>query len=101
MKYNETRSLEELLQIILDNIEGLETGLCGLVGDLRRNGTLTTTEADVLLTHISYNRPSKFSSILAYINRYSCYYWPEGLKYPRKKWLKKQIKQVKAAATEF
>lgn len=78
------RTTKELLQIMLDNIDEMVFGLCGLVSLLRTRGIITLHEYFRLKHYLEDNRPPELYG--------SAYWWKIGVKKPRIKWLKKQIK---------
>ncbi len=86
------RSIKELLEIMLENKSYFFSGLCDLVHDLRYCGDITQEERILLINYIKYNRPSKWSSLSAFKNRSSGYYWKRKDIKPRIKWIKKHIK---------
>ena len=86
------RSIKELLQIMLDNENLFECGLCSWTARLFFSGKITNDEHHFLYYYIRDNRPYKYSSINAYRNRHSVYYWTIGDKQPRINWTKKHIK---------
>lgn len=62
------------------------TGLCGWASCISSPFNFESTAA-----YIKQNRPSKYSSLDAYLHRNSVWYWePHKIK-PRIKWLKKHI----------
>jgi len=90
------RSIKELLQILLDNMNLLTSGLCSLAPRLNAIGKLTDEEVMTLWRYIEEHQPynlyyilSKFSDSTEYI-----FYWEKGKKKPRINWLKKQIKSL-------
>lgn len=86
------RNIKELLQLTLDNIYKLDSGLCCLSHRLYYVELINKDERDNLIYYIENNRPSKYSSLNAFINRNENYYWTIGDKKHRIKWLKKHIK---------
>ena len=90
----EPRTIKELLQLMLDNVNLIEDGLCGLQTKLRCFDIITAEERFLIHNYIDHNRPSKFSSIDAFKNRGSLFYWERGAKEPRIKWLKNHIKKI-------
>jgi hypothetical protein len=77
------RSEKELLQILLDNMDLLDTGLCRLSGYLRITGVISIEE-ELLIDRY-------FTRTLDVLFTYS---FPEGEKEPRIKWLKEQIDKL-------
>ena len=74
------RSIKVLLQIMLDNIDRLECGLCILAVDL-----FDYEEETDVLKYIEEHRPR---------NSPDSYYWPIGEVKPRIKWLEYHIKKL-------
>ena len=87
------RTIKELLQVMLDNKGEFECGLCNWVTKIFHKGKIDIDEYDLLTCYIEENRPSKWSSLSAYLSRNSCYYWKKGDIKPRLKWIKKHIKK--------
>ena len=89
-----SRSIKELLQVMLDNKNLFEYSLCYWSDHLLDKLIISKEESIILKQYILDNRPSKWSSWSAYINRNSNYYWKHGkIKY-RTKWLNEQIKKL-------
>lgn len=86
------RTIKELLQTMLDNQDFFSIGLCAWASDLYYFNLITYEERIVLRSYIRDNRPSKYSSINAFIHKDSDFYWFEGDISPRIKWIKKHIK---------
>lgn len=86
------RSIKELLEIMLDNQQEFTHGLCSWIGNLRYEHIISHSEFLLLKIYIYENRPNKFSSISAYKNRNSGFYWKRKDIKPRIKWIKKHIK---------
>jgi hypothetical protein len=89
-----TRSIKELLQVMLDNQSCFTTGLCHWTTDLYYNSLITRNERYILLDYINESRPSMFSSIDTFLSKDSDYYWKCRNIKPRIKWLKKQISKL-------
>ena len=89
------RSVKELLEVMLEHQDKFGEGLCGWSFNLHYRGLITNGEFQLLLEYITYNRPSKFSSLLAFKNRKNCFYWERGEIAPRIKWIKKHINKLK------
>jgi hypothetical protein len=91
------RTKHELLILLQDKLwiisrkEYSPKGLCGLVSELRWDNEISLEEYLTLKIYIRENRPKAFSSFAALINFNSPFYWPEGWKYPRRRWLNKHI----------
>lgn len=78
------RTKKELLQILLDNIGRLKTGLCLLASNLMQADVVTLEEWNVISNHIS--------DYWFYANtKVGGYYWEKGNKEIRAEWLKEQI----------
>lgn len=86
------RSIKELLEIMLDNQQDFSQGLCSWVSSLRYEQKINHIEFVLLRNYIGNNRPNRFSSIGAYKNRSSSFYWKRGDIKPRIEWIKKHIK---------
>ena len=82
------RTNKELLQLLLDNIDRLQFGLCHLVNTLRIREEITNKEYEHLHKIINCNPPAIRTSF--------SYYWPIGRQEPRIKWLEQQIKKCKS-----
>jgi hypothetical protein len=89
------RTIKELLQLMLDNQNLFERGLCHWNDILYRKCLITKKERTKLYVYIQDNRPSMVSSIEAFISRDSEYYWKFGNIKPRIEWIKKHIKKNK------
>jgi len=87
----ETRTIKELLQLTLDNIDHLSTGLCSLIAYhlCENNRIITVDEWMILDDYIESNRPHNKHYYTG-----DNYYWKIGNKTPRINWLKKQIKSL-------
>lgn len=91
----ETRTVKELLQVMLDNKHYFKRYLCLLVSDLYYvHHKITHIEVDVLIEYINTNRPSKYDSYDAFCNRKYRYYWTPGNIKPRIKWMKQHINKL-------
>lgn len=86
------RNIKQLLEIMLDNQQEFSSGLCGWISNLRFENIINHDEFLLLRKYINDNRPNKFSSISAYKNRDSGFYWKRKDIKPRIKWIKKHIK---------
>lgn len=91
------RSINELLKVVLANPVSFKTpsharGLCHWVDILYFKGVVCYEEQAVLANYIRKNRPSKYSSLSAYMYENTFYYWKPGVRRHRIKWLKKHIK---------
>jgi hypothetical protein len=84
------RTTKELLEVTLENIDKLETGLCKLVYDLADEHKITKDEYLWLRIYINNNPPRNLQNIL---NMWDDYYWRLGKVEPRIKWLKKHIEK--------
>jgi len=88
-----TRSIKELLQVMLDNQDLFDAGLCRWNLLLYRSGNISTDENIMLIDYIRDNRPSMWSSVDAFKHRNKEYYWECNNIQPRIKWIKKHIKK--------
>lgn len=87
----ETQTIEQLLKFMLANPKCFSHGLCGWAYKLCYNNLITKEEKWLLLTYIRKNRPSKYSSVEAYLHREDLYFWKKDRIRPRIKWLKEHI----------
>lgn len=78
------RTKKELLQILLDNIDQLKSGLCVLIIDLWDARVITRAEFNILDCHLE-------SHWIDFRPEPGGYYWKIGDKEIRAEWLKKQI----------
>lgn len=78
-----TRSILELLKLLLSNIDMLERGLCHLILKLRVRNYITDKELQILRQYLIKITPIEFE--------YDDFWWPKGEKEPRIQWLEKQI----------
>ena len=88
------RSEKKILILMLEHQLLFSEGLCCWTSSLYRKGLITLKEYDLISVYIYYNRPSKYSSLSAYINRNAGYYWKKDNIKPRLKWIKKQIEKL-------
>ena len=80
------RPLKDLLQIMLDNIDLLETGLCLLTHCLAEGGTITDNEYYLIRQYIN-KYPTKYYGT-------HFHFWPIGEAKPRIAFLKRHIKKL-------
>jgi len=85
------RSEKELLQVLLDNIDKLEYGLCLLIIILKENSLISEQEEEILNEFISNKAPERYHSIRKYRMAYN---WESGEKQPRIDWLNEQIAKL-------
>jgi hypothetical protein len=88
-----TRSIKELLQIMLANQDLFSSGLCTWNYLLHKHNLISRDEALCLNMYISENRPSMWSSVDAFKHRNKEYYWECNNIQPRITWIKKHIKK--------
>lgn len=96
------RTNKELLQLLLDNIDKLGTGLCALAQRLNDEDIMSYNDWDKVNFYIYKNKPFYYRlrrSLWLVISlpehmSYS-FFWPIGQKEPRIKWLEQQIKRCK------
>lgn len=86
------RTIKELLILMMCNTHLFKEGLCSWKARLYWNNIITLEECELLDQYIEDNRPSKFSSIDAFIHKNNVYYWKACNIKPRIKWLKKHIR---------
>lgn len=84
----ETRSIKELLQVLLDNEKYFKHGLCGMRMDMRVYGVIDLSESNVLNDFLIENLPAP-----NYGNYYK-YSFPYGQWPPRKEWLEQEINKL-------
>jgi len=81
------RSIIELLKIVLDNVNSVESigigGLCSLIDELYLDDYINTDELDMLSIYMGDNIPEDKSWIE--------YWWPKFEVKPRREWLTAQI----------
>ena len=82
-----TRSDKQLLILLRDNIDKLNTGLCFLITQLHYEGIITEEERDNLQFYLSTHRP-----IAPKWEHY--YFWQPRNKEVRIKWLNEQIDKL-------
>lgn len=80
--------MKEILEILLNNIGRLKTGLCGLAYVLYHDNKINLDQYDEFCLYIKKNRPINFR-----FWDHDLYYWKVGDKKPRIEWLKKHIKR--------
>lgn len=83
------RPIKELLQILLDNIDLLESGFCKLIDDLLYKKIISYNEYYKIFIYIKNNSPAPIYNGLSGISGYR---FPHGDKESRKKWLINEIK---------
>lgn len=88
------RTTKQLLELMLQNKNLFLNGLCCWAVNLHASCIISNIEYDKLRMYIERNRPSKYSSVDAYIHSNSVYYWKMNKIEPRIKWIKKQIKKL-------
>lgn len=81
-----SRSIHELLKVMLTNKEYLVTGLCFLSERLYMYRVITGNEYVIVNSYLMNNPP---------IEDKESYWWPPGEIKPRISWLKKHIKLTK------
>lgn len=86
------RSIDELLEVMLDNINKFEKGLCLWNTALYAADKISEEEWIRLRRYIKKNRP--------WFSFYP-YYWPEGELEPRLKWIRKHIKKLRKNKPEY
>jgi len=91
----ETRTIPELLQVLLDNEDLFKGGLCVLTNTLYNRDIITVEEMDLLNGFLSESLPTATYSnnLLRYPTHRYCF--PYGQWQPRKEWLQKQIEYSK------
>ena len=90
------RKIDELLEILLENIDHMETGLCSLNSRIGYFSWHTRIEEYDLVRNYIYDHPPKNLRYLRHKisgSNGSYFYWKKGWKAPRRRWLKKHIKK--------
>ena len=89
------RSIKELLELMLQHQDLFNSGMCNWTGRMYCHGIelISYDEYKILKRYINKNRPHRYSSLVAYRQRHSGFYWEEGNIHPRIKWIKKHIKK--------
>lgn len=85
----ESERLEKLLEYINNN--GCH-GLCYSVYLMHNDGIISYSAKSILEDYIRNNNPFTWYSLI----KATSYWWKPGLVEPRKKWLEKHIKKLKA-----
>jgi hypothetical protein len=88
-----TRTIKELLTIMLNNQNLFKDGLCIWASILCLNEIITPKERLVLKEYINNNRPNFYESKKAFVGYVSLspYYWDMNDINPRLKWIEKHI----------
>ena len=86
------RSIKELLELMLNNINKLKTGLCGLAAILQLDGIISSAEYVILYKYFKCNQPLYFINLVRKNKTKHDYYWKIGNIPYRIKYLKKHIK---------
>lgn len=82
------RTIKELLQLMLDNVDVIkdrEKGLCYVINYLFGNQIINSNEQDILDVYINDNKP--------WYKTLHIFWWKPGDIAPRKRWLEKHIKK--------
>ena len=88
------RSIKELLEVMLNNQELFNGGLCSWAWHIYRDDKITLEEYRILEFYIRENRPSIFSSVDAFMHMTSLFYWEKCNIKPRIEWINKHIKKL-------
>ncbi len=90
------RSTKELFQVLLDEDNYFETGLCHFIFVLWMNGIIYGHEYQLLDEYIKSHRPKNFHYFFCKIFRLDNihFYWSPGKKKQRIKWINQQIKKL-------
>jgi len=81
------RTIKQLLQLMLDNKQMFQYGLCGLSWSILSNNLITREEYRLLTKYIHDNKPFTLHDFFVNDN----FYWKRGNIKPRIKWLKHHI----------
>lgn len=89
------RTIKELLQVMLDNPQHFDSGLCYWIGNCYLSGLINGKEHSILDIYIEKNKPSTFSSFERFKQELliRSFWWKKGDIKPRIEWLKKHIKK--------
>ena len=87
-----TRTIKELLQVLLDNEKYFKHGLCGMRMDMRVYGVIDSSESNVLKDFLIENLPCEKYYSPKYIAL--AYSFPYGEWQPRKQWLEQEINKL-------
>ena len=94
----ETRTLKELLQVMIDNercyIDSQCNGLCWYICVLNLHGVMSIDEHFLLKEYIETHRPEILTRHYSLWCHNSLFYWPKKKWAPRLKWLRTQIKKL-------
>lgn len=91
------RSIKELLELMLDNKDLFNTGLCDWTLKLYLLDIISDEECYLLRQYIISNRPSLYNNFRMFYHTIlrddpeSHFYWKRGDIKPRIKWIKKHI----------
>lgn len=89
-----TRTIKELLELMLEHKNLFTEGLCKWVHSMDYEDIITPNEYFVLLKFIENNRPEfKWYNLYMAFNNMHGFYWACGFITPRIKWIKEQIKR--------
>lgn len=91
-----TRTIKELLELMLGHQNLFQTGLCSWASYLYSYSVISLKESHSLRNYIKSNKPDEFSSFDTFKQNitYSGYYWKMGEIQPRIVWINKQIKKL-------
>ena len=87
-----TRSYRELFQLMIDNHELFNTGLCTLIGRMWENDIIIYDELVKLIKYIKSHRPKKGKHYDPFMKD-SIWFWKRNEWPPRLAWLLDQIKK--------
>lgn len=89
------RTIKELLELLLENKNLFETGLCFWSEMLYCRKLISCQECSLLIYYIKKNRPFIFSSMEVFKQHISieAYYWEIRNINPRIQWIHKHIKK--------
>lgn len=92
---DKNRIVVPLLELMLENQELFDCGLCSWIAMLRLKNIISNDEFVILRMYVRLNRPSIFSSWGAFRQRNRLYHWPSGNIKPRIKWINQHIAKLK------
>lgn len=86
-----SKSIKELLELMLNNQQYFKYGLCSWVYRLYDDNLIDDNHLEILLNYIDDNKPRRF----VYFHRWSrTHYWKPGKIKPRIKWIEKHINKL-------
>ncbi len=88
-----TRTIKELLTIMLENEHLFNMGLCLWTLRLSELGYITEGEEYIIDAYVKANKPITFRTLTNTMFNKANFYWPQGNIKPRRRWIKRHIKK--------